>query len=166
MTNKIIQKIETLVKDNFGVVETFDGVLSKNITKEPANDLEIANSDTYFNNKIPHDYLNFLKKYNGIVLFDVAGISGFKFFGCQELILENKFQKENLGIQWDDNILLICSCLGDGDFIGLNITSKNSYEIVDCFNEEIPSNWASINGSFEFFLEKIIDEKGRKFWLG
>ena len=118
-----------------------------------------------FGNNLPEDYLSFLRNYNGCTFFKVRDLAGFQFWGCDELVRENKFHKENLGVDWDERIVLICSCLGDGDYIGMKTSEDKAYEIVDAFGEEIPANWNSIGNSFSQFLEHLIDQRGRKFWL-
>jgi len=53
------------------------------------------------------------------LLGKVSDLAGFQFWGCDQLVHENKFQKENFGLDWGERIILICACLGDGDYIGI-----------------------------------------------
>jgi len=145
--------------------KTYEGLTSKFVIKKGASKEDISSCNAYFNFKMPNDYQSLLLKMNGCVLFNVDDIGGFSFFGCDELIKENTFQKVHLEDEWDENIILICSCLGDGDYIGLKVLADDSYEIIDCFHEEVPSNWRTIGSSLDDFLERLTKEKGKKFWL-
>ena len=166
MAQKLLNKIEKIINDSLETeIETYEGLKSSIIVGAGASEEEINKCDIYFDNKLPNDYLSFLRRYNGCTFFKVSDIGGFQFWGCDELIFHNKFQKENLGSDWDERIVLICACLGDGDYVGIKTNTDDSYEIIDCFGEEIPANWNSIGNSFSDFLEELIDQKGKKFWL-
>ena|SRR5258708_7044962 len=166
MIARLLDKVKKIVNNSLQAeIETYEGLQSSIILHSGTGEEEIAKCNSYFENKLPNDYLSFLKNYNGGVFFKVSDIGGFLFWGCDELIYQNKFHKENLGSDWDEGIVLICACLGDGDYIGIKVHSDDSYQILDCFGEEIPINWKSIGDSFSEFLEKLIDQKGKKFWL-
>ncbi len=144
---------------------TYEGFASKFVIQKAATIKDVFECNAYFNFKIPNDYQSFLLQMNGCVLFNSNDIDGFSFFGCGELIKENTFEKKHLEDEWDDRIILFCSCLGDGDHIGVKVLTDDSYEIIDCFHEEIPSSWRKIGSSFDDFLERLLKEKGKKFWL-
>lgn len=166
MKKQLVFKINRILdSNNEGLINTYEGLVSKFIVNIGAKEEDIIKCDNYFRNKIPNDYKLFLKNYNGSVFFKIDDFAGYKFFDCNSLITENKFQKENLSDDWDENIILICSCLGDGDYIRMKILNESSYQLLDCFNEKLPYEWNVIGTSFDTFLEKLIDEKGRKFWL-
>ena len=166
MITRVLAKVETILDSTLQAeIETYEGLKSHIVVRSGASEEEINKCNSYFENKLPEDYLSFLKRYNGGFFFKVNDIGGFQFWGCDELIYQNTFHKENLGNDWDKRIILICACLGDGDYVGIKIHKDNSYEILDCFGEEIPINWKHIGDSFCSFLEKIIDQRGKKFWL-
>ncbi len=166
MTDELLNKINT-VSNRFGPrpVETYEGLASTFIPNPGCNKEDLFKCNTYFNNRLPKDYLLFLNIFNGATFFKIDDIGGLKFLGCDELVKENKFQKENSGSDWDDRIIIICICLGAGDYVGLKVIGDSLYEIIDCFGEEVPANWKPIGTSFDGFLERILDEKGRKFYL-
>jgi SMI1 / KNR4 family (SUKH-1) len=130
-----------------------------------ASEETIKQCQLYFNHKLPMDYVSFLRTYDGCTLFKVDDVAGFRFWGCEELIQQNKFHKNNVGADWDDRVILVCACLGDGDYIGIKVIDDQSYCILDCFGEEIPARWTVIGNSFSHFIATLIDQKGRKFWL-
>lgn len=165
MTTQLQNKIEDIINNLNGMVTTYEGLTSEVIINEGANQIEINKCNSYFGNRLPNDYISFLRNYNGGFFFKVDDIGGLKFWSCDVTVKQNRFQKEQFGDQWDNDIILICECIGDGDYIGIKIVDDNSYEMVDCFGEEVPSNWKAIKISFDSFLEKLLDEKGRKFWL-
>jgi hypothetical protein len=39
--------------------------------------------------------------------------------------------------------------------------NENTYEILDCFHEYLPAEWEVIGKSFDAYLEKLIDLKGK-----
>lgn len=142
---------------------TFEGICSQFHINEGAT-LEEINLLKSFKTKIPEAYLALLRAFNGIDLFCVEDIGGYRFFSCTEAIGINKLQERNYADEWDDKVLLICSLRGDGDFVGLRIF-ETGYEILDCFHEESPKEWKTIGKSIDYFIETLINEKGRKFWL-
>jgi len=166
MIEQLLNKIKKILNNSLEIeVETYEGLKASIIVRAGASEEEINKCNSYFANNLPVDYLSFLRNYNGCTFFKVSNLAGFQFWGCDQLVHENKFQKENFGLDWDERIILICACLGDGDYIGIKLNEDRSYEIVDAFGEEIPANWNSIGSSFSEFLENLIEEKGKKFWL-
>ena len=166
MRNQLITTIKELSNQSFArTIKTFENFVSEFIVNEGASDEEISICDSYFGFKLPEDYKSFLKEFDGSVFFKIEDFAGFKFLGCVDIVKENKFQKENLGEDWDNQIIIFCACLGDGDYVGIKLLGDNSYEIVDCFMDEMPANWQALGNSIDEFIEKLINEKGRKFWL-
>jgi hypothetical protein len=163
---QVINKVKEIVKGSFEAeIETYEGLTSRIVVSNGASEGEINKCNSYFNNKLPEDYLMFLQNYNGSTFFKVSDISGFKFWSCEELIQQNSYHKGNLGKDWDERIILICTCMGDGDYIGIRVHNSESYEIIDCFGEETPANWNSIGNSFSDFLRELIDQRGKRFWM-
>jgi hypothetical protein len=115
--------------------------------------------------KIPKDYLDFLTKYNGCTLFQFEDLGGFKFLGTADLKNEIAFQKEIYEEEWDERITVFCNLICDGDFISFKNFEDGTYEIIDCYHDDLPKNWTFISNSFDDFLEKLIDAKGYRYWL-
>ena len=163
MNTNLIQ----IIKDYsfLGSVITFENLDSQFIIKDSANQKDIEKCNEYFEFKLPEDYLKILTKANGFILFKIEDFAGFKFLGCNELIKENRFQKENYEEDWDNQIILFCQCLGDAEYLGLRVFDDKSYEILDCEIIELPSKWQTIGTSIDDFIESLLQKKGRKFWL-
>jgi hypothetical protein len=113
---------------------------------------------------IPDDYIEFWNNWNGCTLFDLKGQAGFKFFSTKEIENQTFSFKEIYGTDWDESIVLFCSVIGSGDFIGFR-KSSDGYMILDCCHDDLPENWMIISDSFCEFMIKIIDNKGASFWL-
>lgn len=112
----------------------------------------------------PKEYVSFLQFTNGCTLYNYEDLDGFMFFDLEKSIEETHGLAEVYEEKWKYNILIICSVLGDGDFIGIKIFS-DGYEILDCFHEDNPDEWRKISDSLDEFLQKLISRKGEKFWL-
>lgn len=167
MRSELIHKLKAVLNNSTETtVDTYEGLHSTITVNEKASEQDIEGANSYFNYAIPADYLSFLQVFDGGTFFKVEDIGGLEFFSCSQLIENNEFQKDSLEDDWRDDIILFSSCLGDGDFIGFEVRNDGSYDILDCFHEVLPSEWKSIGHSFDDFLEKFIDSKGEKFWLG
>ena len=42
---------------------------------------------------------------------------------------------------------------------------ENKYEVIDCYFEELPSEWSAVAENFDDFLEEYITRNGEKFWI-
>jgi len=149
-----------------GTISTFENLVSLFIMNKEASKDEITKCDIHFNHKLPGEYKFFLQNYNGGILFKIEDYSGFKFLSTNELIKHNEFQRENFDQDWDAEIILFCECIGDAEYLGFRLNEKGDYKIVYCILDMLPQEWEAIEGSFEILLKKLIEEKGRKYWLG
>lgn len=166
MENFLIQKIKGILnKGLYGFVFTFENIISVNEMKSGADEQQVSALIKYFNLKLPNDYIEFLKYFDGGILFKIEDIAGFQLLGCSDIVKVNKTQNSDYGSDWDDNIILFCSSVGDNEYIGFKITDDFNYKIIDCDLSELPKNWHIIGDTFSEFITKLIDEKGRKFWL-
>ena len=129
-----------------------------------ANVNQIESLGINYITKIPNDYIEFLKSWNGCTLFDLLESAGFTFFATNHIEPETEGFKEVYENEWDESIVLFCSVMCSGDFLGFRLLS-DSYEIIDCYHEDNPKDWAVISTSFSDFMNKIIDSKGSSFWL-
>ena len=127
--------------------------------------VDIEKCESNFNKKLPLDYTFFLLKFNGGVLFKIADYAGFKFLSTEELIKHNSFQKENLENYWDSEIILFCECIGDAEYLGFKFNDNGLPKVVYCIMDIIPEKWAIIENTFEDLINKLIEERGRKYWL-
>ena len=133
-----------------------NGSISEENLNSIINDLRI---------KLPKDYLDFLSFYNGCTIFNYDNLAGFTFLGTENLKNGNLNQKDIYEDLWDENISVFCEELGSGDFISFRTLDNGSYEILDCCHDDLPNDWTVISNSFYDFLEKLIDGKGKPFWL-
>lgn len=60
---------------------------------------------------------------------------------------------------------MLGTSIGDGEYYGLNM-KENAGHIHEILLEIDSSDWQVIAMDLEIFLVTIIQEKGRKYWLG
>ncbi len=164
ISQNLIEKLENLFSteivltnnENMPVTCISNGSISD-------DNLELFNKD--FKIKLPKDYLNFLKRFNGCTIFNYENLAGFKLLGTENLRNSNLNQEEIYEDLWDESIIVFCEEFGSGDFISFRNQDDGSYEILDCCHDDLPKDWAVISNSFNDFLEKLIDFKGRPYWL-
>ena len=122
----------------------------------------------YFKDKLPNEYAYFLKYYDGGILFNYNELGGYELLSSESLIKEDRFQKDNsisIGEKWDDDTILFCRIIGNAEFLGFRLTGVLTYEIKHCVMDMPPDQWLTIGCSFDEFIEKLIQEKGREYWL-
>lgn len=158
--------IKEIVGHNLkGTTNSFEDLISFFIMNEGTSNDEIEKCDLYLNKKLPDEYKFFLQNYNGGTLFKVDDHSGFKLLSNKKLINHNQFQRENFDQDWDISIILFCECIGDAEYLGFKIGENGSCQIVYCILDTLPQEWDVIESSFDDFITKLIEEKGRKYWL-
>ena len=127
--------------------------------------LKSVNINLFLPLEIPSDYKDLLKKYNGFTLYEFQDLGGFSFFDANQMRIETQQQKEAYEDEWEDRIILIATIIADGDFIGLRILDHGGYEVLDGYHDEVPQNWEVITDSLDVFLWKLIESRGKRFWL-
>lgn len=165
MIQALYDKIQEYLKNETNSINTFEGFDSIVRINNGASRQEIENIQAQLKVGLPSEYIRLLMLFDGGVFFQVDDLGGFNFHNSKELIEQNLFQSAQYEDAWDSRVIVICSCIGDGDYIGLRVFDDGSYEVVDCFIEEPPNEWKSICNSVEDFLYQLILERGRKFWL-
>jgi SMI1 / KNR4 family (SUKH-1) len=130
-----------------------------------AREEEIAAIATDRNQKIPKDYIDFLRKFNGCTLFKYQDLGGFEFLSTTNILKENALQRLTYENDWDSNLTVFCNLICDGDFLSFKNNEDGSYSIMDCYHDDNPGNWKIIADSLDNFLNKLITEKGKRFWL-
>ncbi|HMC99839.1 MAG TPA: SMI1/KNR4 family protein [Ferruginibacter sp.] len=141
----------------------YEGLSVTFIKNSPASDEAIAALPS--NLDIPNDYIQFLKAFNGCTLFEYKDFGGFEFLAADQIERELTIQRETYAEDWDESLMVFCNVPGDGDFISFRNKGNNEYEILDCYHDDSPKNWNTITNSFDVFLERLIDEKGKRYWL-
>jgi hypothetical protein len=163
---KYLTKIHEIISHELkGSISTYQKLDSWFVMNDKASEIEIAHCDSAFGNRIPSDYKDFLGNFNGGILFKVKDFAGFQFLGTKDLARENEYQREQFGSDWDERIILFCELLGNAEYLGFKLDEKSGYEIVFCIMDESPSKWEAIGTSFETFMDILIKEGGREFWL-
>jgi len=133
---------------------------------EPASFDDIANVERELGVKLPHSYKEFLINYNGARIFDYDGLDGFIILGTKDIIKANRFAKATFDEDWIESIIIFAKYIGESNYLGFNASEDDSeYTVIDCFFEELPEDWSEIAINFDGFLEKIVEQQGKKFWL-
>lgn len=158
------EDLRTKLHDTFTAIITESvGLETKSYGNAGASESDIRSGD--LPSDLPNEYIDFLKYANGCTLFNYKDLDGFQLFGTQELGKENKAIKKLYEEYWDESVIVFCTILGEGNYIGFRVRGGNTYEILDCFHEYVPAQWEVIGHSFDEFLERLIDLKGEKYWL-
>ncbi|MBK7988189.1 MAG: hypothetical protein IPK11_15025 [Ignavibacteria bacterium] len=100
-----------------------------------------------------------------VFFFKIDNYAGFKLLSTQEMIKHNEFQKENFGQDWDSEIIFFCECIGDAEYLRFKFHKNESVNIVHCIMDVLPHEWKIIEDSFDNLIDKLIEEKGEKYWL-
>ena len=145
-------------------IYTYEHLSSQFILNKGASKSLINAVETTLTKKLPQAYKDFLEIYDGCVLFKVDDVAGFEFLGTTKILTENQFQKSNFEVDWDDHIILFCLCAGDNEYIGFKL-HESGYAIVHCIMEFSPSAWQIVGDSFDVFVNRLLEEKGKKYWL-
>lgn len=157
--------IKEIISDFNGTITTFENLPSLFIMNIEASKYDIVDCDLHLKKQLPDDYKFFLQEFNGGVLFKIEDYAGFKLLSTKELIKHNEFQKMNFGQYWNSEIILFCECIGDAEYLGFKIDENGLHNIVYCIMDMLPQEWEIIENSFDTLINKLIDEKGRKYWL-
>jgi len=159
-------KLITDILNDGGKIIDCENFLSDFVMHESVEQEDLFECELYFDRKLPEDYKYFLNIYNGGKLFNYNDLGGFRFFSAKELICENEIQKNSFGNDWDNNIILFSDFIcGDAEYLGFRPKEDEKYDIIDLTLYEPPSEWRVIDNSFDNFVEKLIKEKGKVYWL-
>lgn len=123
-----LTEIEQFLEHKENVI-TYEGLVSTVIMNPSASVNEIIDCEKHLSLKINEDYISFLKHYNGGTIFMIEDFAGYKLFSTKEILKENIFQRENFGVDWNNDILLFCLCIGDNEYLGFK-RKENRYEII------------------------------------
>lgn len=129
-----------------------------------ADENQIETLNDRIENRLPIQYKEFLKQYNGARLYDYEGLDGFQFLSCDEVISANRFAKATFEEDWEDNLLIFAKYIGESNYLAFD-TSSREEKVIDCYFEEMPSNWNTIASNFDEFIQLLIESDGSKFWL-
>ena len=133
---------------------------------EPANLDDIMNVERKMGVELPDSYKEFLTNYNGARIFDYDGLDGFIILGTKDILKANEFAKATFEEDWLESIIIFAKYIGESNYLGFDCSKDDrEYVVIDCFFEELPEDWSEIAINFDEFLEKIVEQQGKKFWL-
>lgn len=163
---KSIEMLDTLLGERDSCkVEKKDSLgnyISVTIKKnEPINNYEY---ESPLLDMMPKEYMEFLTFSNGMELFNYDEIDGVKLLSLREIENYTSYGKNTFEEDWQDNILFFAKIIGEDNYLGFRM-KENKYEVIDCYFEELPSEWNIVAESFDDFLEKYITNNGEKFWI-
>lgn len=113
---------------------------------------------------LPKEYKEFLLLYNGARLYDYEGIDGFQLLSCSEIVKANSLAKATFEEDWNDYLIIFAKYIGESNYLAFNISDDNQ-NVIDCYFEELPSDWVSIAKNFNEFLLSLFEFSGNKYWL-
>lgn len=129
-----------------------------------ADQNQIKTLNDSIENRLPIQYKAFLTQYNGARMYDYEGLDGFQFLSCDELISANSFAKATFEEDWDNNLLIFAKYIGESNYLAFDTSSKEE-RVIDCYFEEMPSDWSIIASNFDEFLQLLLESDGGKYWL-
>jgi hypothetical protein len=128
---------------------------------------EISDVEKKLNVRLPKTYCEFLSNYNGAKLFDYEGLDGFQILGTNDLVNVNNFARNTFEEDWDNDIVIFAKYTGESNYLGFKINDEVvEYSVIDCYFEELPNEWKTIDTSFSSFISNLLDKNGTKYWLG
>jgi hypothetical protein len=133
--------------------------LNSNLNK-PASDFQINELRSTFD--LPEEFIDLFRFSNGLELYRLDDIDGYKFFSTEEMISENRILQQTYDEEWLPNRIAFCVILGEGNFLAIDL---NNNSILDGFHEDPPIEWNKISNNLNDFLKELIDLNGKKFWL-
>lgn len=126
--------------------------------------INIGESHNWLMNYLPQQYIEFLYFSNGMELFNYDDVDGLELLSIQEIEKYTQYAKKTFDEYWLDNIIIFGKIIGEDNYLGFRVLD-NSYEILDCYFEDLPKDWKKIEGSFDSFLQKYLLSYGEKFWI-
>ena len=158
--------IEKIVSEREGHCFTYDGLDSFTTMNKKASYDNLQSAITYFQGKLPLEYVNFLKIFDGGTIFKFNDIDGFKLFSADEIVKENKSIKETLEEFHDENLIFFCTILGgDAEYLGFRVKDDSKYDVIFCALDEINNGCLVFEDSFEKLIINLIEKRGRYYWF-
>lgn len=134
------------------------------VTVKKNQSLNSQKSKSALIDSIPDQYVEFLLFSDGMELFNYDNLDGLKLLSLQEIEQYTNYCKNTFEEDWQDNIIIFAKIIGEDNYLGFRLYD-NCYEVIDCYFEELPSDWEVIDGQFDDFLKNYITGKGNKFWI-
>lgn len=144
--------------------QTFEGLLANHLVSEPASEGEIETLERRIGKKVPTILRELYQVSNGLALFAYEDIGGFKFFSLKELENWNNLYSENIEALTSPKWLIFGESIADGEYYGF-CPPKSDHSVYEIILENPEAEWQVIANSLPEFIAKIIEERGRKYWL-
>lgn len=165
-----IKKLQELMKmqlcQNTNKLDSEGNIISvKNQLNMPAESRELELIQNKLQLQIPDQYREFLINYNGAMLFNYDNIDGLNLLSIQDVLKYTLYAKNTFEEDWINNIIVFAKIIGEDNYLGFKVINDNTYQIVDCYFEQLPKEWREINLSFDEFLVSFILKQGKKFWI-
>jgi hypothetical protein len=164
MEKKYINLLEDIISKGEVIIDFLNHKTSFSVNQN-ASSGELLKCNLFFDNKIPEDYLFFLRQYNGAILYNFDNFLGFELLNTDRIIEVNKFPREELADYWNDVILFCEKWGGDSEYLGFKLSDDSNYKIIDCCLDDGPEDWIYLNDTFDSFIENLLIEKGKEYWL-
>jgi hypothetical protein len=147
-----------LIDEIIKVVADKDDFESK--LNPPATKDQIVNLKSIY--KLPKELAELMQFSNGLELFKLDDIDGYKFYSTEKIISENEGLKTVYNEEWIEDIIVFCEIIGEGNYIAIDLRNG---AVLDGFHETDPVEWMTISQNLNDFLSRLIELKGEKYWL-
>lgn len=129
----------------------------------PASEGAIATAESLIGKTLPAEFHEFWNATNGANLFlNESGLHGIG-VASTELILElQQEEAEIYGAQALEPYAVFGRVHGSGDFLVFELRTGR---ILDGIHAEQPHEWRAIADSFAEWLDRLIEARGRYYWL-
>lgn len=162
LVNKIIHSMKIMLSSNNNIIQVLD--VEGNLYDascsfyNPATETEILNLENKIGNKLPLDYIHFLKHCNGCTLFDDVTYGGENVIFAVERVLAN-----HEADTYNPKILKIAYIYGD--FIIIDLEKVKNQEKDYLFRCSIgESERVPFKSNFETWFARFVTSQGQKFW--
>ncbi|AOR22468.1 SMI1/KNR4 family protein [Clostridium taeniosporum] len=126
----------------------------------PATENEITYVENKLNFKFPKSFINFLETFNGCTLFNYKELDGLIILSTNDFIKINNYLINTFEEDWNSELIIFAKYIGEDNYLAFN-----GEKIIDCFTEELPSEWRIISNDFNQFIDEFIENDGAKYWL-
>lgn len=133
----------------------------------PANFEQISAIENTLGRKLPHSFKDFLSEFNGGRIYDFNGLDGFEILRVQDIPEVTDNVKRNYAEDWRSELIVFAKYIGEGNYLAFDPTDLEDaeYSVVDCFTQELPSDWETVSSNFDVFADSLLKSDGNKFWL-
>jgi hypothetical protein len=129
----------------------------------PAREVDVVTAHRWLGKELPEDFLEFWRLTDGANLFlNESGLHG---VGVASTELLRELQAEEIEVYGPGAMMkyvVFARVNGSGDFLVFNLETG---QVLDGIHAEQPHEWRPIAASFTHWLDRLIEECGRYYWL-